>query len=128
MTSCTIATADCTFGGGPVIVILHGWPSATCWSIWIRVPDLFWRSLIVSPPRPITRPTKVFEQSTVAVIADCRPPRRGERRRDEADERAAPSEMAHSPQEKAVPRDPQELGSPGRWPMMWPMADVVAKG
>lgn len=49
---------------GPAIVILQGLHD---WSIWMLVPNCFWRLLIVSPPFPMTRPTTVLGQSIARV-------------------------------------------------------------
>ena len=71
ITAVTICTPICTACTEPVMTTLHG--SDVC-SIWILVPDLFCSSLIVSPPLPMTRPTRFFGHSTVALVSIKGPP------------------------------------------------------
>mmetsp|Transcript_21857 Transcript_21857/g.35394 ORF Transcript_21857/g.35394 Transcript_21857/m.35394 type:complete len:260 (-) Transcript_21857:63-842(-) len=59
--------------GLPATITLHGWP---VWSIWRRAPVCVWMPLMVSPPRPIIRPTISLGHSTVwlACPGPTKPP------------------------------------------------------
>ena len=46
--------------------MMQGAPSGTRCSIWMRAPDRRWSSLIVSPPLPMTLPTRPLGHSNVA--------------------------------------------------------------
>mmetsp|Transcript_29115 Transcript_29115/g.53104 ORF Transcript_29115/g.53104 Transcript_29115/m.53104 type:complete len:223 (-) Transcript_29115:42-710(-) len=67
MVALIISTAACSFAAGPLTVILRGCPSGTpsC-LIWIEHPVFSCSSRMVSPPRPITRPTAACGHSTTA--------------------------------------------------------------
>ena len=56
-----------THPGGPEMPMTRGAPSGKFWSTVMCAPDCACRPLMVSPPLPITRPTKPGGHSTVSV-------------------------------------------------------------
>mmetsp|Transcript_2045 Transcript_2045/g.6185 ORF Transcript_2045/g.6185 Transcript_2045/m.6185 type:complete len:295 (-) Transcript_2045:1465-2349(-) len=66
MTSWVRRMASCTEASSPWSSMMQGWPSGTRCSIWMRAPERRWSSLMVSPPLPMTRPTRFFGHSNVA--------------------------------------------------------------
>jgi hypothetical protein len=67
-TSSTSATAVSTHPAGPETVTTRSTPSGKRWSIAMCAPDCACKPLIVSPPLPMTRPTRPGGQLTVAVL------------------------------------------------------------
>mmetsp|Transcript_63455 Transcript_63455/g.185526 ORF Transcript_63455/g.185526 Transcript_63455/m.185526 type:complete len:263 (+) Transcript_63455:144-932(+) len=58
----TCSTSCCpmtSLSGGPRMETFLGTPSGNFWSIWMEHPDCSCSFLMVSPPLPITRPTKL---------------------------------------------------------------------
>ena len=58
--------------------MMQGAPSGTRCSIWMRAPDRRWSSLIVSPPLPMTRPTRALGHSKVVILPGLPLPTAGE--------------------------------------------------
>mmetsp|Transcript_18859 Transcript_18859/g.28515 ORF Transcript_18859/g.28515 Transcript_18859/m.28515 type:complete len:222 (+) Transcript_18859:40-705(+) len=67
ITSRTEAAAAPTLLAGPVMITLRATPLGMFWSIWIVHPVEACSHRMVSPPRPIRRPTRLSAQSTVSA-------------------------------------------------------------
>jgi hypothetical protein len=57
MISMIISCARATDSAAPLMSISRAWPSGKFWLIVIRALEAVWRLRMVSPPRPMMRPT-----------------------------------------------------------------------
>mmetsp|Transcript_124137 Transcript_124137/g.345543 ORF Transcript_124137/g.345543 Transcript_124137/m.345543 type:complete len:223 (+) Transcript_124137:730-1398(+) len=66
MTWFTSCRPNSSFSGGPRMDTFRGTPSGNFWSIWMEHPDCSCSFLMVSPPFPMTRPTKLWGHMPVS--------------------------------------------------------------
>mmetsp|Transcript_18628 Transcript_18628/g.56252 ORF Transcript_18628/g.56252 Transcript_18628/m.56252 type:complete len:214 (+) Transcript_18628:1780-2421(+) len=66
MSSLIICTARCTWSCLPCTPIWRIWPSGKSWLTTMWAPEACWRPRMVSPPRPMMRPTMPGGHSTVS--------------------------------------------------------------
>jgi hypothetical protein len=63
-------SASATAGGGPASTTRHGSHS---WAIWMDAPAYDCRARIVSPARPMTRPTRARGTRSTDAVGSCEP-------------------------------------------------------